>query len=154
QGVTGAGNRTYSDFTTRSPIPRAMNGFTGTPRNSMHMVGSLQPHSGPTFLHFDGEFSSPEDLVKATLTGRNFGWAPDQFQQAEAQIALVVRQDDGSDQLAADRTNGLSCSTLFAGKDKRITSDLLIPVADRMDAATATDDEIVNLVAKCIATYM
>src|SRR5450432_518136 len=37
QGVAGAGNRTYSDYTTHSPIPRAMNGFTLTPRNAMHM---------------------------------------------------------------------------------------------------------------------
>jgi hypothetical protein len=154
QGVSGAGNRTYSDFTARSPIPLPMNNYTFTPRNSMHMVGSLQPHPGPTFLHFDGEFATPEDLVKATMTGRNFGWAPEQFQQALAQIALVVRQDDGSDQLAQDRTNGLSYSTLFLGKDSKITSDLLIPAADRIDASTATPDEIANLVAKCIATYM
>ena len=154
QGVTGAGNRTYSDFTAHSPIPLPMNGYTETPRNSMHMVGSLQPHPGPTFLHFDGEFATPEDLVKATLTGRNFGWAPDQFQQAEAQIALVIRGDDGSDQLAKDRTNGLSYGTLFLGTDSKITSDLLIPAADRIDVNTATDDQIVNLVAKCISTYM
>jgi hypothetical protein len=154
QGVAGAGNRTYSDFTSRSPIPLAMNGFTQTPRNSMHMVGSLQAHPGPTFLHFDGEFATPEDLVKATLTGRNFGWDPAQYQQALAQVALVVRGDDGSDQLAKDRTNGLSYATLFLGTDKRITSDLLIPAADRIDVKTATEQQILNLVAKCISTYM
>jgi hypothetical protein len=154
QGVSGAGNRTYSDFTARSPIPLPMNGFTVTPRNSMHMVGSLQPHPGPTFLHFDGEFATPEDLVKATLTGRNFGWAPTQYQEALAQVALVVRDDDGSDQLAKDRTNGLSYGTLFLGTDKRITSDLLIPAADRIDVNTATPDQILSLVAKCISTYM
>lgn len=154
QGVSGAGNRTYSDFTAHSPIPLPMNGYTQTPRNAMHMVGSLQPHPGPTLLHFDGEFATAADLVKATLTGRNFGWAPTQAQQATAQVALVVRQDDGSDQLAKDRTNGLSYSVLFAGTDSRITKDLLIPAADRIDAATATDDQIINLVAKCIATYM
>jgi hypothetical protein len=154
QGVAGAGNRTYSDFTTHSPIPLPMNGFTLTPRNSMHMVGSLQPHPGPTFLHFDGEFATPEDLVKATLTGRNFGWAPTQYQQALAQVALIIRGDDGSDQLAHDRTNSLSYGTLFAGIDKRITSDLLIPAADRIDVNTATPDQILNLVAKCISTYM
>jgi cytochrome c553 len=154
QGVTGAGNRTYSDFTTRSPIPLPMNGYTLTPRNSMHMVGSLQPHPGPTFLHFDGEFATSEDLVKATMTGRNFGWAPTEYQQALAQVALVIRGDDGSDQLAADRTNGLSYGTLFGGTDKRITTDLLIPAADRIDVNTATPDQILNLVAKCISTYM
>ncbi len=120
----------------------------------MHMVGSLQPHPGPVFLHFDGEFATPEDLVKATLTGRNFGWAPTQFQQALAQVALVIRQDDGSDQLAKDRTNGLSYGKLFAGTDPRITPDLLIPAADRIDVNTATPDQIINLVAKCISTYM
>jgi cytochrome c peroxidase len=154
QGVTGAGNRTYSDFTAHSPIPLPMNGYTQTPRNSMHMVGSLQSHPGPTLLHFDGEFAAATDLVKATLTGRNFGWAPDQAQQATAQVALVVRQDDGSDQLAKDRTNRLSYSVLFAGTDSRITKDLLIPAADRIDAASATDDQILDVVAKCIATYM
>ena len=71
-------NRTYADFVDHSPIPRIMNGFTSTPRNAMQMVGSLQPHDGATVLHFDGEFTTPEDLVQATLTGRNFGWAPDQ----------------------------------------------------------------------------
>jgi hypothetical protein len=154
QGVSGAGNRTYSDFTTRSLIPLTMNGFTETPRNSMHMVGSLQPHPGATFLHFDGEFATPEDLVKATMTGRNFGWAPDQSQQALAQVALVVRGDDGSDQLAKDRTNSLSYGKLFAGTDPAITPDLLIPAADRIDVNTATPDAILNLVAKCISTYM
>lgn len=154
QGVSGAGNRTYSDFTTRSPIPLPMNDYIETPRNSMHMVGSLQPHDGPTFLHFDGEFATPEDLVKATLTGRNFGWAPDKHLKALVQVALVVRQDDGSDQLAQDRTNGLSYGVLFAGTDSRITSDLLIPAADRIDVNTATPDQILNLVAKCISTYM
>ena len=154
QDVAGAGNRTYSDFTTRSPIPRAMNGFTLTPRNAMHMVGSLQPHSRPSLLHFDGEFNTATDLVKGTMTGRNFGWGPEQYQQALAQVALVIRQDDGSDQLAKDRTNGLSYSALFLGKDSRITPDLLIPAADRIDVKTATDDQILNLVAKCISTYM
>ncbi len=154
QGVAGAGNRTYSDFTTRSPIPLPMNGFTQTPRNSMHMVGSLQSHPGPTFLHFDGEFTTPEDLVKATITGHNFGWSPSQYQQALANVALIVRGDDGSSQLAIDRTNGLSYSTLFLGKDPRITSDLLIPAADRIDVNSATPDQILDLVAKCISTYM
>ena len=95
QGVPNAGNRTYADFIDHSPLPRPLNGFTTTPRNAMQMVGSLQPHTGPSFLHFDGEFATPEDLVKATFTGRNFGWDPTQYQQAVAQMALVIRQDDG-----------------------------------------------------------
>src|ERR1700722_11608869 len=93
QGVAGAGNRTLGDFPTRSPVPLAMNGFTTTPRNSMQMVGSLTPRTVPTFLHFDGQFADPVDLVKSTITGRNFGWGPTQFAEAEAHIAKVIGED-------------------------------------------------------------
>ncbi len=154
QGVSGAGNRTYSDYTTRSPLPRALGGLDHTPRNSMQMVGSLQPHSGPTFLHFDGEFATPVDLVEATLTGRNFGWAADQHDQALAHIASIIRGDDGSDQLAKDRTFGFSYGKLFLGTDPSIPSDVLIPAADRIDVNKASDAQILALVAKCISTYM
>jgi len=154
QGVTGAGNRTYSDFTTRSPIPLPMNGFDHTPRNAMQMVGSLQPHTGPQLLHFDGEFATPEDLVEKTMTGRNFGWTATQVQQAMAHIARVIREDDGSGQLAADRLNGLPYSVIFKGTDSRITPDLLLPPAQRLDVLTATDQQILDEIALCISTYM
>jgi cytochrome c peroxidase len=154
QGVSGAGNRTYSDFTTRSPIPKPMGGFDHTPRNAMQMVGSLQPHSGPTALHFDGEFATAEDLVEGTMTGRNFGWMPTQHDQAVAHIAAILRGDDGSDGLAKDRTSGYSYGKLFLGTDSGIPSDLRIPVADRIDVSKASDQEVLDLVAKCISTYM
>lgn len=157
QGVTGGGNRTYSDFTTRSPIPLGQpqpNGFDRTPRNAMQMVGSFTPRTGPLFLHFDGEFASGEDLVVGTMTGRNFGWLPTQYNQAIAHIARVIRQDDGSGQLAADRLNGLSYSTIFSGTDSRIPSDLRLPASQRLDVSTATDMQVVEEVALCIATYM
>jgi hypothetical protein len=120
----------------------------------MQMVGSLQPHSGPTFLHFDGEFATPEDLVEATLTGRNFGWAPDQHDEAVAHIVAIIRGDDGSDQLAKDRTFSFSYGQLFLGTDPGIPSDVLIPAVDRIDVNKAADEQIVALVAKCISTYM
>jgi cytochrome c peroxidase len=155
QGVTGAGNRTYADFATRSPMPTAQaNGFDHTPRNSMQMVDSFTSRSGPLFLHFDGEFASGEDLVVGTMTGRNFGWQPSQYNEAIAHIAQVIRKDNGNGQLAADRLNGLSYSVLFKGTDSRISKDLLLPPSQRMDVATATDTQIVNEVALCIATYM
>jgi cytochrome c peroxidase len=154
QGVSGAGNRTYADFTTRSPIPRQINGFTHTPRNAIEMVGSLQTRSGPVFLHSDGEFNSPANLVKATLTGRNFGWAPDQYNQALAQIALVIRQDDGSGQLAQERSGGLSYSTLLLGTDPSITAAYAIPPSFRLNVQTASDEDILNAVANLISAYM
>ena len=152
QGVEHAGNRTYADFTTRSPMPRAISGFDHTPRNAMQMVGSLQ--SGAQLLHFDGEFATPEALVMGTLTGRNFGWDPTQYAQAVAHIARVIREDDGSDSLAAERTNSLSYGTLFLGTDPRITSDLKLPVSQRLDVSKATDQQILEQIALCISTYM
>ena len=155
QGVTGGGNRTYSDFTTRSPIPRVQpNGFDHTPRNSMQMVDSFTSRSGPLFLHFDGEFASGEDLVVGTMTGRNFGWLPSQYNDAIAHIAKIIREDNGSGQLAADRLDGLSYAVIFKGTDTRITSDLLLPPSQRLDVATASDTQVVNEIALCIATYM
>ena len=155
QGVSGAGNRTYADFTTRSPIPRKMpNGFDHTPRNAMQIVGSFTSRSGSLFLHFDGEFATGEDLVIGTLTGPEFGWFPSQYNEAVAHIAQVIRQDNGSSQLAADRLNGLSYAVLFKGTDPRIPSDLLLPPSQRIDVSTATDAQVMNEVALCITTYM
>jgi len=157
QGVKSGGNRTYSDFTTRSPIPLGEpqpNGFTHTPRNAMQMVDSFTTRSGPVFLHFDGEFASGEDLVIGTLTGRNFGWLPTQYNEAIAHIARIIREDDGSSQLAADRLDGLSYSVIFKGADPRITPDILLPAAQRLDVSSATDIQVVNEIALCMATYM
>jgi len=154
EGVAGAGNRTYSDFTTRSPIPRTMGGFDHTPRNAMQMVGTMQPHSGPQFFHFDGEFATAPDLVIGTMTGRNFGWAPTEYAQAVAHIAQVIREDDGSGQLAADRLNGLSYAVIFAGTDAAIPSDLRLPASERLNVATATDQQILSEIGMCVATYM
>jgi cytochrome c peroxidase len=154
QGVPGAGNRTYADFTSRSPIPRAINGFDHTPRNALAMVGSLQSHDSPTFLHSDGEFNSATDLVKATLTGRNFGWTPDEYSQAVAQIALVIRQDDGTGKLAEDRSSGIPYAAMFLGADRSIPSQLLIPQSFRLNVQTASDEQILDAVAALISAYM
>ena len=155
QGVQGGGNRTYADFTTRSPLPRAQaNGFDHTPRNAMQMVDSFTARSGPVFLHFDGEFASGEDLVLGTMTGRNFGWSPGQYAAAIAHIARVIREDDGSGALAQGRLDGLSYAVIFQGTDSRITSDILLPRAERLDVAAATDTEVANQVAFLITTYM
>ncbi len=154
EGVAAGGNRTYADFTTRSPIPRTMNGFSHTPRNAMQMVGTMQPHTGPQFFHFDGEFATAPDLVIGTMTGRNFGWAPTEYAQAVAHIARVIREDDGSGQLASDRLNGLSYAVLFAGTATSIPSDLQLPANERLDVKTATDQQILNEIAMCISTYM
>ena len=154
EGVPGAGNRTYADFTTRSPLPLAMNGFTTTPRNAMQMVGSLHTRSGPTFLHFDGQFADPADLVKTTLTGRNFGWGPTQYQQALAHIAAVIRQDNGNNTPAAEYGCNLPYSVIFLGTDPMIPAICQLPPQDRLDVTSATDEQIVDNISQLIAAYM
>jgi|SRR5580704_8424680 hypothetical protein len=153
QGVAGAGNRTYADFIDHSPLPQAMNGFTTTPRNSMQMVGSLQPHIGPQFLHFDGEFTTPEDLAKSTLTGRNFGWGPTQYQQAVAHIANVVRNDNGNNDPASEFGCGFSYAKILLGTDPAIPVDCLLPAQYRLDVTTASDEAIVDDLAAMLAQY-
>ncbi len=153
QGVPNAGNRTYADFTDHSPIPRQLTGFLSTPRNAMQMVGSLQTHTGPAFLHFDGEFATPQDLVRATLTGRNFGWAPDQSLQAMANIAQVIREDNGQGSIAASYGN-LSYAVVFLGTDKSIPAEYLLPAQYRLDVSSASDEQILDAVAQLITQYM
>jgi hypothetical protein len=151
QGVKGFGNRTYADFTTRSPIPQAMNGFTHTPRNAMAMVGTLQ-HAGTTFLHFDGEFVDGADLVKNTITGRNFGWSPAQYSQAIAHIARVIREDNGNNVPSQSYTDGFSYAAIFAGASSLPAQDQIAPQY-RINVATATDDQVVNAVAAVVSAY-
>jgi cytochrome c peroxidase len=152
QTTPNAGNRTYADFTDHSPIPRQLTGFNNTPRNAMQMVGSLQTHAGLTFLHFDGEFADPEDLVRTTLTGRNFGWAPDESQQALAHIAQIIREDNGQGALAANYGR-LSYADTFLGSNK-VPLEFRIPGKFRIDVSSASDEQVLDAVAALITEYM
>lgn len=151
--VPKARNRTYADFVEHSPMPRMINGIQSTPRNAMQMVGSMQPHAGPTFLHFDGEFNSAEDLVKTTITGRNFGWAADQYAEAVAHIARIIREDDGNNFPSHTYTHGLSYAKIFLGSDASIPADSRLAAEYRMDVSSASDEAIVDNVAKLVAAY-
>ncbi|HEY7376941.1 MAG TPA: hypothetical protein VIF57_32580 [Polyangia bacterium] len=150
-GTTGI--RTYADFARRSPIPDRGDGHTHTPRNSPPLVNASVARDGGFFLHFDGEFASPEDLVVGTLTGRNFGWLASERADAVAHVARVVREDNGRDALAAGCW-GKSYATLLAGAAADIPEICRIPEALRVDVATASDDQVVRGVAGLIAAYM
>jgi hypothetical protein len=151
--VQGVRNRTYADFVNHSPMPRMINGIQMTPRNAMQMVGSMQPHAGPLFLHFDGEFVSPDDLVKTTMTGRNFGWDPTQYSQAVAHIARVIREDNGNNIPSNTYTHGFSYAAIFLGTDKTIPADSRLPAGERLDVTAASDEQIVDFVAKLVGAY-
>ncbi|HYB54003.1 MAG TPA: hypothetical protein VEG84_09065, partial [Thermoanaerobaculia bacterium] len=150
--TAGAQTRTYDDYSRQSLVPIREDGQVHTPRNSPTLVNVLLPRSVPFFLHFDGQFTTPEDLVVATMTGRNFGWLPLEESQAIAHIARVIREDDGTGDLA--RRYGGAYEVVLAGTDASIPSDLRLPPEYRIDAASASDEEILGAIAKLIAAYM
>ncbi|HSQ50773.1 MAG TPA: hypothetical protein VLL94_05825, partial [Nitrospiraceae bacterium] len=149
----GGGMRTYADFARRSPIPARADGKTHTARNSPALVNSTLARPGGVLFHFDAEFNSMEDLVAATLTGRNFGWLPGEQAQAIAHIARVVKGDDGSFDLT-DQFGGLSYRIIFTGGNPAIPDELRLPPEFRAFIESGTDQEVFNAVVKVIAAYV
>jgi hypothetical protein len=145
-------NRTYADFAQRSPIPRRDDGQRTTSRNSVSMVDSFSGRNVKTLLHADGEFASAEALVKSTLTGRNFGWLPTEYDKAVAHIAKVIREDDGSD--AISFRYGGAYAKVLAGTDSNIHPMFRLPKEYTIDVATASDGQVLDAVAKLIGAYL
>lgn len=147
------GMRTYADFARRSPIPAREDGKTTAPRNSPPLVNSALPRPGDLFLHFDGEFVSMEDLVRATFTGRNFGWLPGEQAQATAHLAKVVREDAGQDAIAQQFV-AIPYRVLLAGTDPSIPLEFRLPEEFRIDVDKASDQQVFDAVAKLVAAYV
>ena len=150
-GTVSYGMRTYSDFARRSPIPTRADGKTVTVRNSPPLVNASLPRR--SFLqHFDAEFKTLQDLVESTLSGRNYGWVPGEATDAIAHIARIIREDDGTGDLAMEFEN-LSYPMLLTGTDPNLPEEFVLPEKFRVDVANATDREIFQAVAKLIAAY-
>lgn len=152
-GTPGGGMRTYTDFAARSPIPGRGDGKRTAPRNSPPLVNASLNRSGGTLFHFDGEFSTIEDLIVGTFTGRNFGWLPGQKAEAIRHIARVMREDDGSG-VIAQQFDGLSYRFLFTGNNPEIPDELRLPPEFRAYLGSASDQEIFNAVVKVVAAYV
>jgi len=147
------GIRTYADYARHSPIPDRGDGRTHTPRNSPPLVNASIARDENFYLHFDGEFPSPEALVEGTFTGRNFGWLAAEKPDAIAHIARVIREDDGSDPLALGCYH-LSYPTIFAGTSSAIPETCRLPEALRVDVTTASDGEVLSAAARIVAAYL
>jgi hypothetical protein len=161
QEQESAGNRTYCDFAPRSPVPKNGDGMTETHRNAIDLVNSLVPHPSPLFLHYDGQFATPQDLVIGTLTGRNYGWAPAQYATAIHHIARIIRDDDGSGGLA-QQYGGWTYAQALAGL-LQIPSQYQIgypyvlydvTVTNPAAANYVSDDQIVADIAALIQAYL
>jgi hypothetical protein len=152
-GIPGGGMRTYTDLAARSPIPDRGDSKRSAPRNSPPLVNaSLDRPSGALF-HFDGEFSSIEDLIVGTFTGRNFGWLPGQKAEAIRHIARVMREDDGSG-VIAQQFDGLPYRFLFTGNSPDIPDELRLPSEFRLFISSASDQEIFDAVVKVVSAYV
>ena len=149
-----AGMRSYSDYAKRPPVPSRKDGAKTSGRNSMSMVNISLPHhtQESAVFHFDGDFNSMEDLVRATYTGRNFGWLVGENKLAIKHIAQIIRQDNGSGELAKEF--GGRYSTLLQGTDKNIPNEFKLPSEYRIDVKQASDLDIFNTVAKLVAAYV
>lgn len=148
----GLGNRAYADFARRSPIPARNDGRAFTPRNSPPLVNALAGPPEQSFLHFDAEFGTPEDLVKGTLTGRNYGWLPDEQPTAVAHIAKVIREDDGTGELAKEF--GGAYGVVLKGTDPALSKDFRLPAEFRLDVSRANDAEIMHAIARLVTAYL
>ena len=151
--VSGGGMRTYADFAERSPIPAREDGKTHAPRNSPPLVNSALPRPGDLFLHFDGEFATMEDLVQGTLTGRNFGWLTGEDTVAIANLARVIREDDGLGDIARS-FDGLPYRVVLTGTDPNIPPNFKLPPEFRIDVASASDQQIFEGVTRLISVYV
>lgn len=149
----GGGVRTYADFARHSPVPAREDGETVTPRNSPALVNATLARNDSLFLHFDGEFPGIVDLVRDTLTGRNFGWLPLEVGSAVGHIAAVIRGDDGRGNLAAS-FDGLPYRVLITGTDPSIPAESRIPPALRLDVDSASDAQLVAAVSRIIGAYV
>ena len=149
----GRGHRTYADYSRRSPIPVREDGKRFTVRNSPAIVNSLIIRECDLFLHDDGEFGSGIDLVKATFTGRNFGWLPAERVQAAKHIGNIIRNDDGKGALARE-FGGYSYKKVFAGSSSEIEEDYLIAEEYRFDVASASDEQILDAIGRVVDAYM
>lgn len=152
-GAPGGGMRTYADFAQRSPLPNRNDGKRTAPRNSPPLVNaSLDPPGGALF-HFDGEFSTVEELIAGTFTGRNLGWLAGQKAEAIAHIARIMRGDDGSG-VVAQQFDGLSYRKLLTGIDPAIPDEFRLPLAFRANIESGSDQEIFDAMVKVVAAYV
>jgi cytochrome c peroxidase len=147
--LAGGGFRTYADFAARSPLPAREDGLLTTPRNSPTMLNLVLNKGLDELYHFDGEFASLEALVKGTFIGRNFGWLPSESTTAVHHIASIIRGDNGQGELAQEF--GGSYTQVLAGNST--DPNLVLPPEYRIDVTTATDEEILDTLAKLVAAY-
>jgi hypothetical protein len=133
----------FADRARRSPIPTREDGRVAASRNSPSLIEAFEATAtGPLLLHYDGEFATPEELVRETFLGRNFGWLPEERALAIRHFARVIRSDRGA---ADDRaTAGLAYAAVLRASPEARAAGLELPASLRLDVESANDAEILE----------
>jgi cytochrome c peroxidase len=154
QDFTESGRmRGYNDDLAVTPIPyRIEDGRTHTFRNTPSLIGIGSRFAQNRFSHFDGEMSDHKQTVLGNFTGRNMGWIQSEKDLALKQIVKVIKEDNGDFYLGTEF--GGAYSKVFLGIDPEIPENIRLPVENRLDVFSATDEDIIQLVEKCIDRYM
>ena len=124
------GMRAHTDFFSRSWVPwRGSDPRREGLRNAPTILdAALMPK-----LHFDGEFSSLEELVKGTLSGRPMGWLPgEEIQAFDRVYEIIVKDSPGS-------------ASNYAAEFK---------AAYGVDPAELSKAEVIDRIAKAVADYI
>ncbi|MCI0486128.1 MAG: hypothetical protein L0229_05960 [Blastocatellia bacterium] len=127
------GLRGYTDFLARSWVSFRLQ---DPRRDELRNSPTLFDVARMPRLHFDGEFSSLEELVKGTLAGRPMGWLPGEEQQAFAQARSVILSDRGTDGQTAES---------YREQFKKIYS---------VEVEKLSSDETMNLIARAISEFL
>ncbi len=149
------GMRAYSDFSSRSPLSRRDDNKLVTVRNAPVLVSSSVTRKD-LLLHADGEFSSFRELIHGTMTGRNFGWLPDEKSIAEEHICNVIIHDDGEGELASNFGN-YSYQEIFSGntaEGEPLPKEYLIKQEYRLDSSKSNCNAILKTIAIIIEKYI
>src|SRR2546426_10839607 len=127
------GMRAHPDFFARSWVPwRA-----GDPRrDGLRNAPTIFDSASMPRLHFDGEFTSLEELVKVTLAGRAMGWLPGEEDQAFERVYRIILNDTAQ------------------GTNKAANYRVQFKAAYGVDPEALSRDEVVNRVVKAIADYI
>jgi cytochrome c peroxidase len=127
------GARAFTDFFARSWVPFRS---TDPRRDGLRNTPTILDVADMGQLHFDGEFSSLEQLVKGTISGRNFGYLAGEEGEAYRRVHLTIVNDAG------DRLQGRAP---YREDFKK---------AYGLDPASLAPEQLIELVAKAVSEFM
>ncbi len=147
-----AGMRGYSDFSVRTKIPARTDGKTHTLRNTPSLVGIGSKFNQNRLSHYDGEFFDHSETVLGNFTGRNMGWKKSEKDLALKNIVNIIRNDNGSGDLAQEF--GGPYRKVLLGIDPSIPDEFKLPKDKRVDVLSISDDALISMVVDFVTAYL